>query len=78
MLPLVYRQDRMFKINDEALPAGARTLEVKQKLFVALFREFRGASENDKYKKMSYQERIEILNQYARDWLTKQGFKNVG
>lgn len=75
MNTLIYRQGRMFRINDKLLPDSANNMEVKQKLFVALFREFQGASKNDKYKDMSYQQRIESLNEFAAAWLTKQGYK---
>lgn len=73
--PLVYRQDRMFKINKDKLPSKYQTMEVTQKLYIAIFREFQGASVNEKYKNMSYQQRIEQLNVFAVDWLDKQGYK---
>ncbi len=74
-MDLIYRQGRMFKINDEKLPQTARKMDIKNKLFVALFREFQGASVNDKYKDLTIQQRIEKLNDYAKDWLIQQGHK---
>ncbi len=74
-MDLIYRQGRMFRINDEKLPQTARKMDVKNRLFVALFREFQGASVNDKYKSLSIQDRIAKLNEYAQEWLTLQGYK---
>lgn len=74
-MDLIYREGRLFKINDNLLPVSARKLEVKQKLFIALFREFRGAVDNDKYKDLSIQERIAKLNEFAKEWLNSKGYK---
>jgi hypothetical protein len=74
-MDLIYRQGRLFKINDNMLPETARKMDVKNKLFIALFREFQGASVNDKYKSLSIQDRIAKLNQFAQEWLTIQGYK---
>jgi len=74
-MDLIYRQGRMFRINDDMLPQTARKMDVKNRLFVALFREFQGASVNDKYKSLSIQDRIAKLNDFAKEWLTLQGYK---
>ncbi len=74
-MDLIYRQGRMFRINEDMLPQTARKMDVKNKLFVALFREFQGASVNDKYKSLSIQDRIAKLNDFAKEWLTLQGYK---
>lgn len=74
-MDLIYRQGKLFKINDAELPITARKMDVKNRLYIALFREFQGASENDKYKSLSIQDRIAKLNVFARDWLTLQGYK---
>lgn len=73
--PLIYRQNKLFKIDIKQLPIKARTTEKINALYAAIYFEFRGAEENDKYKKYTYQERMEKLNQFAKDWLLKQGFK---
>jgi hypothetical protein len=65
----------MFRINDNLLPQTARKMDVKNRLFIALFREFQGASENDKYKSLSIQDRIAKLNDFAKEWLITQGYK---
>lgn len=72
---LIYREGRLFKINRDKLPEMARTVAVTNKLFIAIFREFQGASENEKYSSFSYKERLELVNKYAKEWLLKQGYK---
>ena len=72
---LIYRQNKLFKINIELLPIEARKTKIINSLYAALYFEFRGASENDKYNKMLYTERMEALNNFARKWFTKRGYK---
>jgi len=72
---LVYRQNRLFKINLNELPEIAKNTETLNALYAALFLEFRGAEENDKYNKKSYTERMEAINNFAENWLKKQGYK---
>lgn len=75
MNPLIYRQGKLFKIELQQLPVEARNSEVLAELYTALHCEFRGASENIKYAKMTYQQRMEAINQYASNWLVKKGYK---
>lgn len=72
---LIYRQGRLFRINDNLLPECARKMDVKNKLYIALFREFQGASISEKYKSLSIQDRISKLNDFAKEWLKLQGYK---
>ena len=74
-MSLIYRQDRLFKINDAELPTSANNMEVKQNLLVAIFKEFQGATENETYKHLNNKDRIETLNNFAKVWLLKQGHK---
>ena len=76
--PIIYRQNRLFKINEELLPPSARTLETINDLYIAIFREFQGAEDKDKYKKLNYQERMNSLNEFAKSWLIKKGYKPYG
>lgn len=72
---LVFRQGRMFKINELELPVKARNTEVKNSLYVAIFKEFQGASVSDKYKNFNAQQRMQLLNEFAVNWLTSKGYK---
>jgi hypothetical protein len=74
-MSLIYRQDRLFRINSAELPESANTLEARQNLLVAIFKEFQGAMENESYKNMTNKERLEALNNFAKAWLLKQGYK---
>ncbi len=76
--PIVYRQNRLFKIDHEVLPPSARKTEVINDLYVAIFKEFQGAEYSDKYSKMTYQERMVAINEYAKSWLLKKGHKPNG
>lgn len=78
MKPIVYRQNRLFKIDQESLPISARTLEVTNDLYIAIFKEFQGAEDNDKYTNLTYQQRMIAINEYAKDWLLKKGHKSYG
>jgi hypothetical protein len=74
-MPLIYRQGRLFKVNRSKLPVSANNSEVVEDLFVAIYREFQGADTNVKYKNLTYQVRIEMLNNFAKDWLSKKGYR---
>ncbi len=73
--PLIYRQNRLFRINEKVLPDSAKNLETMNSLYLALFLEFQGAEYNDKYSKMNYQERMNQVNEYANLWLDKKGHR---
>ncbi len=75
MNSLIYRQNKLFKIDINQLPMSARNTDTMNEMYLYLHFEFRGASENPKYSKMTYQERMEVINQYARKWLTIKGHK---
>lgn len=76
--PLVYRQNRLFRINEDLLPESARNLQTIQKLYYAMYLEFKGAEYSDKYSKLSYQERMEKINDFSKNWLKSQGHKIYG
>lgn len=73
--PLIYRQNNLFKINIEQLPLSARRSDIINTLYAYLYLEFRGAEYSEKYANMTYVERMEAVNQYAREWLNKKGYK---
>jgi len=72
---LVYRQNRLFKIDVTQLAPKAKRPEVINALYAALYDEFKGAVDNDKYSNLTYKERMDLINDYAHSWLTKRGLK---
>lgn len=73
--PLIYRQTRYFKINIDELPTEARNTPTVNALYAFVYTEFKGANENPKYKSLTYEERMKALNDSAKEWLKKRGFK---
>lgn len=65
-----------FVILESAIVPQARTVDVKNALYVALYNEFLGASKNPKYQDLTVLERVQKLNDYAKDWLKQKGIYN--
>ena len=74
-LPLIYRQGRMFKINDDLLPPSARNSSVKNALYISLYREFAGANNSDKYKHLTNQQKMQKICDFAENWLKERKYK---
>lgn len=70
---LVYRQNRLFKIDTEQLPKKANNTAVINNLYADIYTEFSGANENSKYSNMTYLQRIEAVNAFALKWLEDRG-----
>ena len=66
---LIYRQGKMFKINEEQLPESSRTVHTINSLYQAMFKEFSGAYRNEKYKNCTNQQKMKLINDFAKDWL---------
>jgi hypothetical protein len=63
----------MFKIDNEYIKPEHRTSSVINSLYAAVYDEFRGASRNEKYKDLTYEQRMAKLNQFAEKWLRDKG-----
>lgn len=74
MRTLIYRQDRMFKIDQAQLSPKAKAPSVVNALYADIYTEFLDAQYNPKYMNMSLLERMEAVNDYALNWLTNKGF----
>jgi hypothetical protein len=72
---LVYRQGKMFKLDVDQLPASAKNTATMNALYADIYLEFRGASENKKYKSMNLIDRLDAVNQFALTWLDSKGYK---
>ena len=71
---LVYKQNKMFKLNDNELPNSAKTAAVKNALYADIYTEFLGANENPKYKDLGLVQRMEAVNTFAINWLNTKGY----
>lgn len=72
---LIYRQNRLFKIDVEQLPKKAKTSAIINSLYIAIYKEFCDAAISEKYNKLSYLQKMEAVNQFAQKWLEDKGFK---
>ena len=73
--PLIYRQGRMFKINDDLLPEAAKRTEVKSALYYSLYTEFAGAVNHFKYKNMTNEQKMLEICKFAEEWLKERKYK---
>ena len=74
MRTLIYRQDRMFKIDKAQLPVKAQTTVMMNALYADIYTEFLDAQYNPKYSTMSLVDRMQAVNDYAANWLVSKGF----
>jgi len=75
MKQIIKRKSRMFCIDKTQLKPEARTTEVYNGLYAALYEEFKGANESPKYKRMTPLERLNSLNVFAINWLIERGLE---
>lgn len=68
---IIYRKNKLFSVNEDLLPKELRTSEYKSDLLVAVFYEFRGANSSEKYKRLSNQEKMEEINEFAQKHVKK-------
>lgn len=73
MKQVIYRQNKMFIIDREQLKPKARSDEICNALYAAIYTEFLGASENPVYKELNNLERFTKINVFANEWLQKRG-----
>lgn len=73
--PVIVRKNRLFCINEKVLPAGANKTPIKAALYAAIHQEFRGASTSERYMKLTPEQRMQKINEFAWKWLNDRGFK---
>lgn len=73
--PIVYRQGRMFKLNESLLPKAANTSLTKNDIYLSIYKEFSGAGTSDKYKHMTNEQKIQAVCDYVDNWLIERKFK---
>lgn len=69
------RYNHKFVLDAEQLKPTARTIEIINGLYTAVYEEFSGAVYNRKYKDMSVQQRIDKVNEFAENWLKLRGLE---
>lgn len=73
---IINKKRGMFVIDETTLKPSARTVNIKNALYLAVNTEFFGASENPKYKKLTISNRFKALNDFAEKWLQDRGLLN--
>lgn len=73
--PLVYRQNKLFKLEETELPIKARDTQIRNALYEAIYTEFIDANSNPKYSNTDLIQRIQAVNDFARKWLLDRGLK---
>ena len=73
---IINRQNHMFVIDSTKLNSLGQKSQNKNALYAAIYDEFFGASENKKYKNLTNLEKFNKLNEFATNWLQKNGFLN--
>jgi hypothetical protein len=71
---VVYRHNHRFHINTTRIKSEFRSSSVINGLYAAIYEEFMGASQNEKYKKLTPIEKLDKINEFATKWLEKRGF----
>lgn len=72
---IIYRQNKMFCIDKTKLSERARSNDIINALYAAIYAEFSGASKNDEYKNLTPLEKLNKVNEYANKWLRQRGLK---
>jgi hypothetical protein len=68
------RSNRLFTIDGTKLKKN--TTDIRNALYLAVYQEFLGATDNPKYKDLNTLERFNKLNDFATTWLTERGLLN--
>jgi len=54
------------------LSETANKTHIINALYAAIYCEFAGANKQDKYKNLSYQQRLQKVNEFALNWLRER------
>lgn len=73
-MDLIFRNNRLFSINEKLLPVEANNNPTKGALYAAIYDEFKGSAFTEKYKNLTPAQRIEQVNVFALKWLKDRGF----
>ena len=73
MLNLFYKDGRFFKIDSTVLKTEANRTDIINSLYLAVYEEFKGASDNKRYSNLNPVKKLEKVNAFASEWLNKRG-----
>lgn len=73
MKQIVYRKNHKFYIDIDELSPKAKSTQVCNALYAAIYAEFMGADQNPKYSGMTYLDRFNKVNEFANNWLKERG-----
>jgi len=73
--PLIYRQNRFFKIDTSQLSVKANKSYIINALYAAIYDEFKEAVYNKKYEEMNNFQKMQAINEFALNWLKEKGLK---
>lgn len=74
MKQIIYRKNNLFIIDKDQLLDKPGKEETVLALYSAIYKEYLGAVEQDKYKSMTSVERFNSINEFANNWLKSRGF----
>ena len=63
----------MFCIDKTKLKPEGRKIETMAALYAAIYTEFSGANENKQYEDLTNFDRVQLVNEFALNWLKKRG-----
>lgn len=73
MRQLVKYKNNRFVIIRNNLNEQENKTDIINLLYLAMYKEFFGASENPKYKNLNVLDRLVKINEFANNWLDKKG-----
>jgi hypothetical protein len=72
---VIVRKNRLFCIDEAVLPAAANRAPIKGALYAAIHEEFKGAALSEHYGRLTPEQRMAKINDYAWKWLKDRGFE---
>lgn len=73
MKDLIKRKHGLFIIDTSQLKPKANKTTIINSLYGAIYEEFRGAHKNPTYKNLTPKEKMDVLNNFAINWLKERG-----
>lgn len=70
---IVYRKNNRFIIDKSKINSENRVEEICNALYIAVYKEFQGAQNHPSYKNMTNLEKLQAVNDFASNWLSKRG-----
>lgn len=75
MKQYIQRRNSMFRIDRKQLSSEANKDRTVNALYGAIYIEYKGAATNPKYKDMTNLQKINSMNNFVLNWLSKRGLE---